>query len=75
MDALTARGVPFLMGPNAREDFGRPVRAAFIQDPAGNAIELTDVDPAPEDLTVGLHSGLGSLNLRLDVRVPLPRGQ
>ena len=47
MDALTARGVPFLMGPNAREDFGRPVRAAFIQDPAGNAIELTDVDPAP----------------------------
>ena len=35
------------MGPSAREDFGRPVRAAFIQDPAGNTIELTDVDPAP----------------------------
>ncbi len=33
------------MGPSAREDFGRPVRAAFIQDPAGNTIELTDVDP------------------------------
>jgi glyoxylase I family protein len=47
MAALADRGIPFLMGPNAREDFGRPVRAAFIQDPAGNAIELTDVDPAP----------------------------
>jgi catechol 2,3-dioxygenase-like lactoylglutathione lyase family enzyme len=45
MDELAARGVPFVMGPNAREDFGRPVRAAFIQDPAGNFIELTDVDP------------------------------
>jgi hypothetical protein len=37
------------MGPSAREDFGRPVRAAFIQDPAGNTIELTDVDPAPRN--------------------------
>lgn len=45
MTELEARGVPFVMGPNAREDFGRPVRAAFIQDPAGNFIELTDVDP------------------------------
>lgn len=45
MAALADRGIPFLMGPNAREDFGRPVRAAFIQDPAGNVIELTDVDP------------------------------
>ena len=26
-------------------DFGKPVRAAFIRDPAGNVIELTDVDP------------------------------
>ncbi len=48
MAALADRGIPFLMGPNAREDFGRPVRAAFIQDPAGNAIELTDVDPQPK---------------------------
>jgi len=48
MAALVARGIPFLMGPSARTDFGRPVRAAFIQDPAGNAIELTDVDPAPD---------------------------
>lgn len=45
MHELDARGVPFMMGPNAREDFGRQVRAAFIQDPAGNFIELTDVDP------------------------------
>ena len=45
MEALADRGIAFMMGPNAREDFGRPVRAAFIQDPAGNAIELTDVDP------------------------------
>jgi catechol 2,3-dioxygenase-like lactoylglutathione lyase family enzyme len=45
MAALADRGIPFLMGPNAREDFGRPVRAAFIQDPAANVIELTDVDP------------------------------
>jgi extradiol dioxygenase family protein len=46
MRELAARGVPFVMGPNAREDFGRLVRAAFIQDPAGNFIELTDVDPS-----------------------------
>jgi glyoxylase I family protein len=45
MDELSARGVQFVLGPSAREDFGRPVRAAFIQDPAGNVIELTDVDP------------------------------
>jgi extradiol dioxygenase family protein len=42
---LEARGVAFLMAPGARQDFGVTVRAAFIQDPAGNAIELTDVDP------------------------------
>src|SRR5262249_2327081 len=47
MAAIEAKGVPFFMGPNEREDFGRRVRAAFIQDPAGNMIELTDVDPAP----------------------------
>ncbi len=47
MSALEEKQIPFLMGPNARTDFGRPVRAAFIQDPAGNVIELTDVDPAP----------------------------
>jgi len=45
MRELEARDVAFLMGPSAREDFGVQVRAAFIQDPAGNVIELTDVDP------------------------------
>ena len=43
--AIAERGISFWIGPSAREDFGRPVRAAFIQDPAGNTIELTDVDP------------------------------
>jgi catechol 2,3-dioxygenase-like lactoylglutathione lyase family enzyme len=46
MAALEHRGVPFVMGPSTREDFGRTVRAAFVADPAGNVIELTDVDPA-----------------------------
>jgi catechol 2,3-dioxygenase-like lactoylglutathione lyase family enzyme len=45
MAALEGRGVPFVMGPSSREDFGRTVRAAFVADPAGNVIELTDVDP------------------------------
>ena len=43
--ALQAAGVPFLMGPSERVDFGRPVRAAFVTDPAGNVVELTDVGP------------------------------
>jgi catechol 2,3-dioxygenase-like lactoylglutathione lyase family enzyme len=45
MSELASRGIEFLLPPNAREDFGVPVRAAFIRDPAGNVIELTDVDP------------------------------
>jgi hypothetical protein len=45
MAGLEAQGVAFLMGPNSREDFGHPVHTAFIEDPAGNVIELTDVDP------------------------------
>jgi catechol 2,3-dioxygenase-like lactoylglutathione lyase family enzyme len=45
MAGLEARGIEFLRPPRAREDFGVPVRAAFIRDPAGNNIELTDVDP------------------------------
>ena len=45
MSELRARGVEFFMEPREREDFGVPVRAAFISDPAGNRIELTDVDP------------------------------
>lgn len=45
MRELEARDVPFVMGPSEREDFGHTVRAAFISDPAGNFIELTDVPP------------------------------
>lgn len=43
--ALHAAGTPFLMGPSERSDFGRRVRAAFLTDPAGNVVELTDVGP------------------------------
>jgi glyoxylase I family protein len=45
---LLARGVTFLGAPSTREDFGVPVRAAFVQDPAGNTLELTDVGPLPD---------------------------
>jgi catechol 2,3-dioxygenase-like lactoylglutathione lyase family enzyme len=45
--ALEARGADFVRPPRSREDFGRLVRAAFIRDPAGNVIELTDVGPLP----------------------------
>ena len=43
--ALRDRDVPFLGEPSVRQDFGTPVRAAFVLDPAGNTIELTDVGP------------------------------
>lgn len=45
MAALRARDVAFLMGPSERDDFGARVRAAFVADPAGNVVELTDVPP------------------------------
>jgi extradiol dioxygenase family protein len=45
MDALEKAGVPFVMGPSERDDFGTAVRAAFVSDPAGNVIEFTDVGP------------------------------
>jgi catechol 2,3-dioxygenase-like lactoylglutathione lyase family enzyme len=45
MAGIEGRGIEFLLPPNERSDFGTPVRAAFIRDPAGNVIELTDVDP------------------------------
>jgi glyoxylase I family protein len=48
MDGLRALGIEFYFEPQTREDFGVPVRAAFISDPAGNRIELTDVDPTRE---------------------------
>ncbi len=31
--------------PSERVDFGTTVRAAFVSDPAGNVVELTDVGP------------------------------
>ena len=43
MAALSAAGVRFLGAPSERVDFGTTVRAAFVTDPAGNVIELTDV--------------------------------
>ena len=45
MEALRAAGVPFLGEPSTRTDFGKTVLAAFVHDPAGNSIELTNVGP------------------------------
>jgi catechol 2,3-dioxygenase-like lactoylglutathione lyase family enzyme len=45
VEALKARGVPFVMDTMQREDFGVPVKAAFCTDPDGNVVELTDVGP------------------------------
>lgn len=45
MAALEARGVTFVAPPRSRVDLGTTAWAAFIEDPAGNLIELTDVDP------------------------------
>ena len=45
--ALRAAGTPFLGDPSSRVDFGATVMAAFVTDPAGNVIELTNVGPLP----------------------------
>jgi catechol 2,3-dioxygenase-like lactoylglutathione lyase family enzyme len=45
IEAVRSAGVKLLGEPSARVDFGTPVRAAFITDPSGNVIELTDVGP------------------------------
>jgi glyoxylase I family protein len=45
METLRRAGVPFLGAPSSRVDFGTTVLAAFVTDPAGNVIELTDVGP------------------------------
>jgi len=47
VDALRAAGVQFLGAPSSRVDFGVDVQAAFVADPSGNVIELTDVGPLP----------------------------
>jgi glyoxylase I family protein len=46
IETLRAAGVPFLGEPSQRVDFGTTVLAAFVNDPAGNFIELTNVGPA-----------------------------
>ena len=45
MQALRDAGVTFIGEPGSRVDFGRTVLAAFVADPAGNVVELTDVGP------------------------------
>ena len=42
---LKSNAVSFLSEPSERSDFGIPVRAAFVRDPSGNVVELTDVGP------------------------------
>lgn len=37
--------IRFLSEPSERSDFGVRVRAAFVLDPSGNVVELTDVGP------------------------------
>ena len=43
--ALEARGVEWMMKPEARMDFDTEVWSAFVQDPDGNPIELTTAGP------------------------------
>ena len=45
VNELTTAGVSFLSAPSERIDFGVRVRAAFVIDPSGNVVELTDVGP------------------------------
>ena len=45
METLRDSGVTFIGEPGSRVDFGRTVLAAFVADPAGNVVELTDVGP------------------------------
>lgn len=43
--ALDTAGATIRRGPTSRIDLGQEVWTAFITDPAGNLIELTDVGP------------------------------
>jgi glyoxylase I family protein len=45
IDAVRAAGTKMVGEPSTRVDFGTTVHAAFITDPSGNVIELTDVGP------------------------------
>ena len=40
-----AAGAELQREPSSRSDFGRTVWAAFLTDPFGNAIEITNVGP------------------------------
>ena len=44
-ESLRGSGVTIRNEPRSREDFGKTVWAANIEDPFGNVIELTDVGP------------------------------
>jgi glyoxylase I family protein len=46
IEALRAAGAPFLGEPTSRDDPGMTVLQAFVTDPAGNVIELTNLGPA-----------------------------
>ena len=48
IEAVRAAGVKTLGEPSSRVDFGTTVRAAFVTDPSGNVIELTDGGPLPQ---------------------------
>ncbi len=45
IEALKAAGATMNNEPSSRSDFGRTVWAAFLTDPFGNAIEITNVGP------------------------------
>jgi catechol 2,3-dioxygenase-like lactoylglutathione lyase family enzyme len=45
IDAVRAAGTKMVGEPSTRVDFGTTVHAAFVTDPSGNVIELTDVGP------------------------------
>jgi catechol 2,3-dioxygenase-like lactoylglutathione lyase family enzyme len=45
IDALRAAGAQLRGEPSSRSDFGTTVWAAFMTDPFGNPIELTNVGP------------------------------
>ena len=45
VETLKSRGVDFFMDIREREDFGVGVKTAFVKDPDGNVIEMTDVPP------------------------------
>ena len=53
IESLREAGVEFFIEPRSRVDFGTTVWAAFVKDPSGNVVELTDVGPIRADAPVG----------------------